>query len=545
MPRIRFRPSKKQTIIFGAIASFLILVAIIYRLTSLWKPDQSLLALLPDAPICYVSMKDLGGFVEAFQRSELGVQAAQMPIIAEIQREFWWRRIVYQKRMWEAETGGKLDLKMIRGYVGEEAILSFYKRGDQISFLLISVVGAKQKLEIATLTAAAPVNPHYKRLKENYRELDINTITGYPRDFSYAFVGKIGLLTTDKSLIQDTIDIYAKQKKGFTERQAMGDYLRKQYNGTRNTVYIVPPRLAEVFEFDESLKLLLKGVNVWTFSNRYEKGVIHSQHRMIRNANSRLRHSPRPADKNLFSILPATTALLSVSNDADLTVLWKQIRANLSLQYQQNGIDLSRYLEAEIAVALLPPPGGAPALVPSMLLICPIQDQAGLEAALTKLRQAEITLNGKPFQFPPPREYQGIEFQPAQLQLGFMFALKGGYAFIDNYWVIGTTLGALKSSINAFTGQDVALSDAMLPDQLGHPSHSHILIRPSGLIPELKRLIPIAGLLASAAGQQIDPKLTMRITNNLFPLEALGLITAGINFSDDFAEAQIQIILEE
>ena len=542
MPRIRFRPSKKQLIIFGAIVILLILIALIYRQTSLWEPDQSLLALLPNAPICYVSVKDLGSFVETFQRSELGTQAAQMPILAEIQREFWWRRLMYQKQRWELEMGGKLDIKRLQGYLGEEAIFSVYKRGDKISFLLISAFGAKQKLEIATLTATAPVNPKYKRLKENYRKLDINTITGYPEDFSYAFIGKVGLLATDKSLIQDTVDIYAEQKQGFTTLEATRDYLHNQYDTARNTIYINFAKLAEVFKFGEPFKSLLNGIDVWTFSNRYADGVIYSQHRMIRDANSQPRQSPRPVDEKLFSILPTTTAFLIANNDANLTGLWQQVKANLSLKYQRNGIDLSRHLEDRTALALFPPPAGAPALVPSILLICPIQDRANLEAALTKLKRTKISLNGKSLRFPPPIKHQGIELQPIQLQLGLIFALKGGYALLDNYWVVGTTLRGVKSAINASTGGEVALANTKMPDHLNHASYSHIRIQPSLLIPELKRLLPIAALMLP---REINAKLIQRIMANLSPLEALGLITAGMNVNDNFVDAEIQIILKK
>ena len=437
--------------------------------------------------------------------------------------------------------GGKLDLKRIQGYLGEEAILGVYKRGGKISFLLISALGAQQKLEIATLTATAPVNPKYKRLKAHYRKLDINTITGYPEDFSYAFIGKIGILATDRSLIQDTVDIYADQKQGFTALQTTGNHLQKQYDTARNTVYINHPKLAEVFKFGEPFKSLLNGINVWTFSNRYGDGVIHSQHRMIRNTNSQPRQSPRPLDEKLFAMLPVTTAFLSASNDVNLTGLWGQMKANLSLKYPQKGIDLSRHLEAKIALALFSPPVGAPALVPSVLLICQIQDRANLEAALTKLKRTQISRNGKLLRFPSPIKHQGVELQPIQLQLGFIFALKGGYALLNDYWVIGTTLGGVKSAINAVTGQEVALADTQMPDHLKHPSHNHIRIQPSLLIPELKRLLPIAGLMLP---QQIDAKLIRRITDNLSPLEGLGLITAGINFNDNLVDAEIQIILE-
>ena len=525
----------------GAIVILLILIVLIYRRTALWEPDQSLLTLLPGTPICYVSVKDLGSLIETFQRSELGVQTAQMPILAEIRRELWWRRLMYQKQRWELEMGGTFDLKRIRGYLGEEAILGVYQRDSEIAFLLITVLGAKEKLEIATLTATAPVNPKYKRLKENYRKLDINTITGYPQDFSYAFIGKVGLLATDKSLIQDTVDIYAERKQSFTALAATGKHLHKQYDTARNTIYINHPKLAEVLKLDEPLKSLLQGIDVWMFSNHYEDGVIYSRHRMARNTNSQPRQSPRSVDEKLFSMLPATTAFLNVSNDADLTGLWKQMKANLPLQYQRNGIDLSSHLESRIALAMFPPPAGVPALVPSILLICPVQDRAGLEAALSKLKRSEIAVNGKPLRFPSPLKHQGVELQPIQLQLGLIFALKGGYALVDNYWVVGTTLGGVQSAINAFTGGEVALASTTTPDHLQHSSHSYIRIQPNLLIPELKRLLPIAGLMFS---QQIDTKLIRRITDNLSPLEALGLITAGINFNDDFVETEIQIILE-
>lgn len=541
MQPLRFRPSKTQLIIFGAVVILLLLIVLIYRQTSLWEPDQSLYALLPDAPICYISVKDLGSFVETFQQTEFGAQAIQMPILAETRRELWWRRLMYQKQRWELEMGGKLDLKRIQDYLGEEAIVGVYERDGKIAFLLMSALGAQQKLEIATLTATAPINPKYKRLKESYRKLDINTITGYPQDFSYTFIGKIGLLATDKSLIQDTVDIYAEQKPGFAALAATGNYLGKQYDTARNTIYINPARLTEVVKFDQPLKSLLQGIEVWTFSNRYEDGVIYSQHRMIRSANSQARQSPRPVDEKLFSMLPATTAFLGASNDANLAGLWQQMKANLSLKYQRNGIDLSRHLEDRIALVLLPPPTGVPALVPSILLICPIQDKPSLETALTKLKRTKIAVNGKRLRFPAPIKYQGLELQPIHLRVGLIFALKGGYALIDNYCVIGTTLGGVESAINSFTGQEGALITTKMPDLLNHPSHNHIRIQPSLLIPELKRLLPIAGLIFS---ENVDAKLIRRITDNISPLEALGLITATVNFNDDAVDAEIQITLE-
>ena len=325
--------SKKWLLLslIGALLVLLVVLALFYRSVSLREPDRSLLTLLPDEPICYLSIKDLGAFVETFGRSEFGRQAAKMPILADIQRETWWRQIVYQKQHWEYEMGGKLNLKTLKGYFGEEAILSLYHRGHEISFLLISLVGAKEKLEIAALTATDLVNPKYKRFKENYRKIDINTITGYPRDFSYAFIGKIGLLGLDKSLIKETIDIHVDGKKNFINRNRAGDYIHQQYDSDSSTIYVDFSRFSQVLAFNNVLKSILAPVDMWNVGNRYENGVIHSRHRFVGNTGRQPMEqaAPKnlpPINQSLLSILPATTTLLVASQDGDFKAVMDAVR---------------------------------------------------------------------------------------------------------------------------------------------------------------------------------------------------------------------------
>ena len=143
----------------------IILLSIIYHQSSLWQPEQQLITLLPKSPICYLTLKELKGVVETFNRSELGKQTAKMPILAEIQKQRWWKQLVYQKQLWEYEMGGELDLKTVTGYFGEEAILAFYRREGEISFLLISAVGAQEKLSIEAITATDAINQNMNGFK--------------------------------------------------------------------------------------------------------------------------------------------------------------------------------------------------------------------------------------------------------------------------------------------------------------------------------------------------------------------------------------------
>ena len=70
-------------------------------------------------------------------------------------------------------------------------------------------------------------------------------------------------------------------------------------------------------------------------------------------------------------------------------------------------------------------------------------------------------------------------------------------------------------------------------------------IQPELFVPELKRLLPLATVLLSLSGQQLDATLTQRITENLFPLEFLGPITAEMDLREDGVDAEIRIVLEK
>ena len=95
--------NRKKLVIISLIllVGVIILVSVIYHQTALWEPEQHLITLLPKSPVCYLTLKELKGLVETFNRSELGKQTAEMPLLAEIKEQRWWRELVFQKQLWE------------------------------------------------------------------------------------------------------------------------------------------------------------------------------------------------------------------------------------------------------------------------------------------------------------------------------------------------------------------------------------------------------------------------------------------------------------
>ena len=439
--------------------------------------------------------------------------------------------------------GGEFNFNKLKGYFGEEAILALYGRESEISFLLISTLGAKEKLEIAAVTAADPFNPSYKRLQSDYGGFTINTITGYPRDFSYAFIGKIGLLTLSQSLIEETIDIYSKNKKGFSDLHPMSQFLLKRYDSNGSAIFVDFPKLLNAFELIEELVPFTKGIETWTFSNVYHNGTIHSHHR-IQWTPDRERYLPEPATINprLLSALPGKSAVSYIDRTLDSSTFWEFLKSNLPIQHQQRELELAQHLGEEVTITLIKSASGGAIRVPSVIAAIPITNPTGLEADLTRLQGHRIVVNGKQLQFSESQTYRGVAFQPVQLPLGFLFSLKGAHALVNDYWIISTTIPGLKSVIDASSGESTTLAQIQFPEPVNQPRDCHLLVQPNLLVSELRGFVPILGLIAPITRNSFDFRLMQQVVANSSPLETLGPVSVGIDFDDEEMIVEVQVV---
>ncbi len=537
---------RKKIILISLIVliGVIILLSIIYRQTSLWEPEQHLITLLPKSPICYLTLKELKGLVQTFNRSELGKQTAKMPLLTEIKEQRWWNQLVYQKQLWEYEMGGKLDLKTVTGYFGEEAVLAFYQREGEITFLIITAVGAQEKLSIEALTATDAINPNYERIQTEYRDLTINTIVGYPHDFSYTFIGKIGILSLDPLLLAETIDLYAdpsdtkapENSSGFIAEHPMSDEIQQDYRQDKSTIYVDLPQLLPALDKLGSHALvkqlfdLFGDAKYWAFSNRYADGMIISRHHLRKPTEAHQQVFRSADDEKPFLAFPERTAFvtsLPVSNQIS------ELFGN---------IDLSQVLGTDLTVLLIAPEPDEVSAMPSLVLLAHAKAPEPLKAVLEIVKQGKISLAGKPLEFLEPQNYMDVTVQPIQLRLNFLLAVTGGYAIVDDYFVLSTTLAGLKSVIDTTTGNAPVLTDVPFS---GDTNNLQAFIQPNLFVPELKRILPIATVILSLSGQKLDATLTRRITENLFPLESLGPISAEMNFNQDGVDTEIGIVLEK
>jgi len=542
---MRISRKKLIFIILIALIGVIVLLSVIYQQTALWKPEQSLITLLPESPICYLTLKELEGLVNTFKRSELGKQTAQMPILSHIKRQMWWRQLVYQKLLWEYEMGGKLDMRAVKGHFGKEAIFAIYQREGELSFLLITEVGGPEKLAIEALTATDAINRNYKRIQTEYNGLTINTITGYPLDFSYTFIGKIGVLSLNPLLLAEVIDIYGEKKDGFLVRHPIKEKIQGSYDNDANTGYLDISHLSAVLKslgddfgsLAEQISTLFGKGKFCTFGNRYEDGVIISKYRI---GNPEKPVPSQSGTQRKSSFLPEQTAFVTFNPHHDWTKTWEMLKDNLAIQVDSDTLGFSQHLKQEMTFALITHSEGEVSKFPSLILHAPLQNKSVFTEDIEKLKNRKITIAGTPLEFLETQEYKGITVQPVQLRLNFLMSFIGGYAIVDNHFFFSTTLTGLKSLLDTNSGDAPALSDATFSD-----NGIQTYIQPNLLVPEIRRFIPIATLLASLSGQKLDAVLMQHINNNLFPLESLGPITADVHHSQDGMDVEVRIVLEK
>ena len=259
--------------------------------------------------------------------------------------------------------------------------------------------------------------------------------------------------------------------------------------------------------------------------------MIVSQHRLRKRIGANQSELPAGDDPKPFLAFPERTAFVTTFSVS-----------NQQMQELFGNVDLSQVLGTDLTIMLIAPEPDEVTVVPSLVLIAHAKAPEALKGVLDIVKQGKISVAGKPLKFLEPQDYNGITVQPVQLRLNFLLAIAGGYAIAEDYFVFSTTTAGLKAVIDTTIGKTPTLSDITFSTDT---NGAQVFIQPELFVPELKRFLPLASVLASLTGLELDTTLTQRITENLSPLESLGPITAEVDFGEQRVAAEIRIVLEK
>jgi len=516
-----------------------------------------LISLLPDKPVAYLSVKKIDDIITAFETTEFGNQVKKLPVLKMIGTAPIWRDIIYQKRLWEYEMQGRANRELLRSIVGKEAILSFYNR-DGFTFLLISEISSKSKLQISISEATDSIDARYKMIREPYSGIDVITVLGFPREFSYAFIGKIGMLSTELPLIKEAIDIYKGRKKGFVKQNEYNKLIRTTYQSNSNSVYF---NLSEYPNQWPLRNVFPDNIKIWLFSNRFQKGRLTSEHhfvlekpvkhaaslflRFVYGANEQAVRSISandcPVKKELVSLeipelIPADYVIFGCFG-IDCEELWKWLKSKVDLEMSDEKKKLSDYLGRQISILLLPSDQTSSML--SIAFILPKTNKDGIQEALNRLADS-ISLNNKKIKILESETYKNVKISVFQLPFGLLKFLKCGYAVVNSELVVGLPLEAIKKIVDVSVDEPKKNNNKGCPyNYTAYPERNaidlqgagYLVIHPDLLALEIRHIANFWALAARLSGDKAARQTAEMLSENLFPLESLGRII--INFGLD------------
>jgi hypothetical protein len=260
---------------------------------------------------------------------------------------------------------------------------------------------------------------------------------------------------------------------------------------------------------------------------------------------SNIHNSPQTESYQILPLTPDDSALILSTEGIKPAGLWNICRALFGVEIFYSGSEtgLEQYLRKQINFIMLGSSDKEVRLMPAMAFLIPVKDANAVEERLLKLRNS-IRINGKKLEFTGSQIYNGVNINMAELPLGFIFSVKGGYAIINEYLVVATTTSIIKKIIDTTSGRRNSLNPMDYQLSLNSESAGWLFINPPTLVPELQKMASFYALIAGISKDHQASQIASQISKNLYPLGALGGISANVDLHGNKGVAEVTIVSE-
>ncbi len=532
------------TIFLILAVAFVILLGVSHYL--IW-PKTEVLSLVPGTPLAYIAACDLDKTISAVEESEFVKQFARSPLWSDIKSSRLGRQIHLQKLAWdiywENYIGGEpLKLDDILQLVKRDALLAFYGGRD---FLLISAVDLLTLLNITWGDTEEMLVSRYGFVMEEYKGVKLMSVKVLGQEFSYGFVGRVGLLGSNKSLLKAAIDIHKDREQGFAAEPGFRK-LTADIPGSDLSFYM---NLAKSFEaysnIDPRLRYLLP---IAEHIDAYA-GVVSGQDGNIRfdvkaSYTSSLQHATdsNPSKEGVF--VPASSMVFASSHIVEPGLPFKVLRASLGLDLRSLESKLAPVLRDGMTIAVLEPDIKEFQLPPAMLFL-QVKDRSTAETTLEDIKNS-MNIGSKQMEF-TQETYENIPINLTKLPIGMGISLDAGYVFIgDDLLASATDVTALKAAIDVSLKKRPSLIEEKQYTQVLAP----ILDGSDGQV--FMNLVSVAAITKQAArlyawrskliGDREAEKMSTMLYQNAFLLESWKYM--GATFSSDDGRINVKLVLD-
>jgi hypothetical protein len=551
-----------------AVLLLLMVAAVVtwFALNYLIWPKPEILGLVPGTPMGYIAASGLSEALSAAQESEFVSQVAVSPFWKQLTSSDLWTQLKAQRRFWERRMRLSIKPEGIIKLVGKDAVLALYAEEGRLDILLISEVDILARINIKSGRTEKALSKVYKVTKEKYKGAELITMVAPTLKFSYSFIGRAGMLSTDASLLKKTIDLH----KGIGQGVLTAPEFRKLAAGlSRSDIsfHIDAAKIREIAgppgitplvareKTDQYLRYLTpvaRRVDVWAGAGFRQDGDLIFDVRAAYEppASSRQDEVPNPHPIGLRDLasdklpVPADCLLFAVYEMLEQDTLFETLGIVTGSNPTVVSDNLAPVLHNGAALAVLKPDLEELQLLPPVMIFFQVKDRRTAQEALETLK-GSITFRGRQLRF-TETEYARVPVSHTRIPIGMGMSLDAGYTFIgDDLLVTATDTSALEAAIDVSLGKRASLMEDEHYTNVLNPiveaSEGRIFMDIESIAAITKQAGKLYAWRAGLAGDHKAEQIATLLYQNVFILEVWRYM--GATFGSEGGRVGIRLIL--
>ncbi len=550
-------------IVLISLLSLIVAVALVWCIAYylVW-PKPGILSLIPGEPLVYITASNLSETLPAAKESEFVERVAKSPLWKDIKSSGLWRRIAGQKTAWEEQTKARLSPAGILRLVEKDALLALYEEQGRWGFLLLSEVGLLTRMNILSDGTEEMMKSLHEFSKEKYRGVKLMTVKGSNWEFSYGFVGRVGILSLDKSLLKKAVDARKDKDQGLAAMSGFKELFADPPGSPDVSLYVNAAKIRDTFDLS-AITPLIDAVKAnpragHLVSVAQETGTLTGVG-LSKNGNLRFdirmsRVDAEPVSSKRDDNSARTDGWvdgLAVPDDCLIFALHETLGPQFLSDILGVFVDLDRdvigdrllpALHSGMAVAVLKPKAEDLQLLPLLTVLFRVKDRAMAESALKALEGSMKTKSGQLIF--NETEYKNIPIRYARVPMLMAMSLDAGYTLIgDDLLVVATDTSALEMAIDVFSGERQSLMKdenyASVLSPIVKASDGQIFVNIGSATPVIKQAAMLYALRAKFMGEASAAKIATALQQNVSILEAWRYIGTTFDSSGDRMDVKL------
>jgi len=506
-------------------------------------PVPDMLNLVPNNVMGYFDVYNSGNVLSDIVKSELVRRLIQSP---------WWNSFK-STGLWNEvsnELGGfqqlGIDQNLIFRLIGTHSIVAFYLDSDlgqpKIKYILISELDIFTRLTMSFGQIEKFISPEYTVTKAKYNGKAIITIKSPEETYSYAFIGRAGILSNDESLIKKSLDTYRNDEDRLSAKtdfkQAKLGLPISDVSFYLNTARLLDSsKLLERYGFNPQNVSLIRDSNMMLSAVSREAGKTRLN-TVLYQKNGLSKESAK--SKNLP--FPEDCLTLITHRPLDPKIIFKWMAKNISQTFATISDGISPTIRGSIAEAVVAPKSNSNQLLPSVLLYMQVRNRTIAETALYGLKNT-LRLQDSQLKF-TETTYKNAKITYSSYIPGVNFPIGIGYVFIkDDVLLLATDESSMQEVLDVLSGNARPLSsqnqymNVMAPIGGLADEMAFINLREmSPILEQVSRLYLFQGMLT---GSRSGERVATILADNSFIMGSWDYLGAVWNSENDNTDIKL------